>query len=493
MFSLLTDKLEDAFRKLRGLGKISESNIADAMKDIRMALLEADVDFKVTKDLLEAVKLRALGEEVLRTVSPGQMIVKIFHDELTKILGSEAADLNPAATQRILMVGLNGAGKTTTSAKLAAWLKKQGKRPLLIALDLYRPAAITQLQVLGQQLGVPVCVPPAGETDPVKATQTALKWLEQQGGGVAIFDTAGRQEVDDELLGQLKKVRDLVRPEETLLVADAATGQQAVSVAARFHETVSLTGLVMTKLDGDARGGALLSMRQVTGCPVKFLGVGEKVDQLEVFHPDRMAQRILGMGDVVSLVEKAAEEIDEKEAMSMMRRFEENKFDFNDFLKQLKFMKRLGPLEGILGMLPGMGALKNMPGVDDKKLKHTEAIILSMTPKERAKPDILNGSRRKRIAQGSGRPVMEVNQLVQQYEMMRKLMGNKGMMAALASGMMGGGGLPGMGGGMPPGMMGGLPGMMKGGAPKSKLLRRISPGGGGGGGGKPKFPKGFGF
>jgi signal recognition particle subunit SRP54 len=493
MFSLLTEKLEDAFRKLRGLGKISESNIADAMKDIRMALLEADVDFKVTKDLIEAVKQRALGEEVLRTVSPGQMIVKIFHDELTKILGSDATDLNPAPTQRILMVGLNGAGKTTTSAKLAAWLKKQGRRPLLIALDLYRPAAITQLQVLGQQLGVPVCVPAQGETDPVKATRAALKWLEEQGGGVAIFDTAGRQEVDDELLAELRQVRDLVRPDETLLVADAATGQQAVSVAAKFHETVTITGLVMTKLDGDARGGALLSMRQVTGCPVKFLGVGEKVDQLEVFHPDRMAQRILGMGDVVSLVEKAAEEIDEKEAMSMMRRFEENKFDFNDFLKQLKFMKRLGPLEGILGMLPGMGALKNMPGVDDKKLKHTEAIILSMTPKERSNPDVLNGSRRKRIAGGAGRPVMEVNQLVQQYEMMRKLMGNKGMMAALAGGMMGGGGpggMPGMGGLPGMGGMGGLPGMMKGGAPKSKLLRKLNPGGGGG---KPKLPKGFRF
>ncbi|MBV6501357.1 MAG: Signal recognition particle protein [Prosthecobacter sp.] len=493
MFSLLTEKLEDAFRKLRGLGKISESNIADAMKDIRMALLEADVDFKVTKDLIEAVKQRALGEEVLRTVSPGQMIVKIFHDELTKILGSDATELNPAPTQRILMVGLNGAGKTTTSAKLAGWLKKQGRRPLLIALDLYRPAAITQLQVLGQQLGVPVCVPAQGETDPVKATRAALKWLEEQGGGVAIFDTAGRQEVDDELLAELRQVRDLVRPDETLLVADAATGQQAVSVAAKFHETVTITGLVMTKLDGDARGGALLSMRQVTGCPVKFLGVGEKVDQLEVFHPDRMAQRILGMGDVVSLVEKAAEEIDEKEAMSMMRRFEENKFDFNDFLKQLKFMKRLGPLEGILGMLPGMGALKNMPGVDDKKLKHTEAIILSMTPKERSNPDVLNGSRRKRIAGGAGRPVMEVNQLVQQYEMMRKLMGNKGMMAALAGGMMGGGGpggMPGMGGLPGMGGMGGLPGMMKGGAPKSKLLRKLNPGGGGG---KPKLPKGFRF
>jgi len=455
MFSALTDKLEDAFRKLRGLGKISESNVADAMREIRMALLEADVDFKVTKDLIEAVKTRALGEEVLKTVTPGQQIVKIFSDELEKILGGGAAELDLSPPQRILMVGLNGAGKTTTSAKLASWLKKQGKRPLLIALDLYRPAAVTQLQVLGQQLNVPVCVPAAGETDVVRATKAALAWLEQQGGGVAIFDTAGRQEVDEALLSELKKVRDLVQPKETLLVADAATGQQAVSVAAKFHETVTITGLIMTKLDGDARGGALLSMRQVTGCPVKFIGVGEKVDQLEVFHPDRMAQRILGMGDVVSLVEKAAQEIDEKEAMGMMRRLEENKFDFNDFLGQLRFMKKLGPLEGLMGMIPGMNKLKGMPGVDDKRMKHVEAIILSMTPKERSKPDIINGSRRKRISKGCGRPVVEINQLLKQFEMMRSLMKNKGAMAQMAGGLFGGGG--GMGGmpQMPKGFPGG--------------------------------------
>ncbi|TDU70617.1 signal recognition particle subunit FFH/SRP54 (srp54) [Prosthecobacter fusiformis] len=447
MFSLLTDKLEDAFRKLRGLGKISESNVSDAMREIRMALLEADVDFKVTKELIEAVKTRALGEEVLKTVTPGQQIVKIFSDELTKILGDDAAGLDLSQPSRILMVGLNGAGKTTTSAKLAYWLKKQGKRPLLIALDLYRPAAVTQLQVLGQQLNVPVCVPAAGETDVVRATRAALAWVEQQGAGIAIFDTAGRQEVDDALLNELKKVRDLVKPGETLLVADAATGQQAVAVASKFNETVALTGLIMTKLDGDARGGSLLSMRQVTGCPVKFIGVGEKVDQLEVFHPDRMAQRILGMGDVVSLVEKAAQEIDEKEAMGMMRRMEENKFDFTDFLGQLRFMKKLGPLEGLLGMIPGMNKLKGMPGVDDNRMKHVEAIILSMTPKERSKPDIINGSRRKRISKGCGRPVVEINQLLKQFEMMRSLMKNKGAMAQMAGGLFGGGG--GMGGGMP--------------------------------------------
>jgi signal recognition particle subunit SRP54 len=467
MFSLLTDKLEDTFRKLRGLGKISESNVADAMKEIRMALLEADVDFKVAKDLIEAIKSRALGEEVLKTVSPGQQIVKIFNDELAKILGGGATDLDLSPSQRILMVGLNGAGKTTTSAKLASWLKKQGKRPLLIALDLYRPAAVTQLQVLGQQLGVPVCVPPVGETDVVKATKAALKWLEEQGSGIAIFDTAGRQEIDETLLSELKKVRDLVQPRETLLVADAATGQQAVSVATKFHETVTITGLIMTKLDGDARGGALLSMRQVTGCPVKFLGVGEKVDQLEVFHPDRMAQRILGMGDVVSLVEKAAQEIDEKEAMGMMRRMEENKFDLTDMLKQLNFMKKLGPLEGLMGMIPGMSKLKNMPGVDDKRMKHTEALILSMTPKERRNPGIINGSRRKRIAQGSGRPVMEVNQLLKQFEMMKQMMSNKGAMAQMAGGLFGGGG------GMPQ-----LPkGMMPGKMPKSKFGKGFRLGG----------------
>ncbi len=481
MFSLLTDKLEDVFKKLRGQGRISESNISDAMRDIRLALLEADVDFQVAKDLIDAVKTQAMGEEVLRTVSPGQQIVKIFNDELVKILGGEgAAALNLGAPHRILMVGLNGAGKTTTTAKLAHWLKKQGKRPLLIALDLYRPAAIKQLQVLGESLNAPVWVPEPGETDPVRAARAALQWLEGQGGGIALFDTAGRQDADAELIDELKKIAALVQPGETLLVADAATGQQAVAVAKTFHEAVGLTGLIMTKLDGDARGGALLSMRRVTGCPVKYVGVGEKVEQLEVFHPERMAQRILGMGDVVGLVEKAAEEIDEKEALRMAKRFEEAKFDFNDFLSQMRFMKKLGPLEGVLGMLPGMGKMKELGGaVNDKRMKHVEAIVLSMTPRERTKPEILNGSRRKRIANGAGRPVVEVNQLVKQFEMMRQLMRNKGMMAQLAGGLFGGG-APGAGGGMPPmpGGMKGFPGL-KGGKPKL------------GGGGKFGKRKGF--
>ena len=467
MFSALTERLEDAFKKLRGLGRISESNIADAMRDIRMALLEADVEFNVTKELVEAVKTAALGEEVLRTVQPGQQIVKIFHDELVKLLGSESTDLNLAPPSRILVVGLNGAGKTTTCGKLANWLKKQGKKPVLVALDLYRPAAVKQLAVLGESLGVAVFQPEAGMTDPVKAASQALKWVEQQGPGVVgIFDTAGRQEVDEALLVELKKVRDIVLPGETLLVADAATGQQAVGVADTFHKAIGVTGLIMTKLDGDARGGAVLSMRKVTGCPVKFMGVGEKVEQLEVFHPDRMAQRILGMGDVVSLVEKAAEEIDEKEAERMAKRFESAEFDFNDYLSQMKMIRRLGPLQGILGMLPGMGKLKDlMGGVDaEKRMKHMEAIVLSMTPKERKNPTILNSSRRKRISGGCGRPVVEINQLLQQFDMMKQLMKNKGMMGQLMSGMMGGGGgMP----GMPPGGMGGLGGMMggKGGFP----------------------------
>ncbi|MFO1486487.1 MAG: signal recognition particle protein [Verrucomicrobiaceae bacterium] len=472
MFATLTEKLEDAFKKLRGQSRISESNVSDAMQEIRMALLEADVDFKVAKELVETVKTQAVGAEVLRSVSPGQQIVKIFHDELVKILGGGSAALNLDPPQRILMTGLNGAGKTTTSAKLANWLKKQGRRPLLLALDLYRPAAIKQLQVLGQQLGVPVFAPAEGETDPVKAARASLEWLKQQGAGIAIFDTAGRQDLDEELLAELKKVREIVQPSETLLVADAATGQQAVSVAQKFNDAVGVTGLIMTKLDGDARGGALLSMRQVTGCAVKFLGVGEKIDQLEIFHPDRMAQRILNMGDVVSLVEKAAEEIDEKEAMKLAARMQSNKFDFNDMLQQMRMMKKLtsgGGMGGLLGMLPGMSKMKDAVGPDaDKKMKHTEALILSMTPKERQRPEIINGQRRKRICAGAGRPVMEMNQLLKQFEMMKKLMKNQGAMMQMASAMMGGGG----------GGMGGLGGLL---------------GGLGGGGKVPKMPPGMKF
>jgi signal recognition particle subunit SRP54 len=478
MFSALTDKLEDAFKRLRGQGRISEKNISDAMQDIRMALLEADVEFTVTKQLIEAVKEASMGQEVLRSVKPGEQIVKIFHDELVKLLGNEAVGLNTAAGSRILIAGLNGAGKTTTAGKLALYLKKQGKRPLLIPLDLYRPAAVHQLTVLAQSLGVPAYAPEAGQTDPVQAAKHALAWVNAQGSGhIAIFDTAGRQEVDDALVAELKKVASIVQPTETLLVADAATGQAAVSVARTFHEAITVTGLIMTKLDGDARGGAVLSMRQVTGCPIKFLGVGEKVEQLEVFHPDRMAQRILGMGDVVSLVEKAAEQIEEKEAEQLAKRMESGKFDFNDFLGQMKMMKKLGSMSGIMGMLPGMGKMKDaMAGVDtDQRMKHMEAIVLSMTPKERSAPGILNGSRKKRIAGGAGRPMLEVNQLLKQFEMMQTLMANRGMMGNLMSAMMGGGkGMPGMGD--MAGLLGGMKGMK--GAPslpgaKPKMHKRF--------------------
>jgi signal recognition particle subunit SRP54 len=472
MLSALQEKLEGAFKKIRGLASITESNITDAMRDIRMALLEADVDFKVTKDLIEAVKTKALGQEVLRTVSPGQQIVKIFHDELVVLLGGGAASLDLGPPLRILIAGLNGAGKTTTSAKLAAFLKKQGKKPLLIACDVFRPAAVKQLVVLGESIGVPVFQPTEGEKDAVKVARQGIEWVQQQGGGIAIFDTAGRQEVDDDLLKEIVRIKEVVQPKEVLLIADAATGQQAVNVAKTFNEAIGITGLVMTRLDGDARGGALLSMKQVTGCPIKFVGVGEKIENLEIFHPDRMAQRILGMGDVVGLVEKAAEQIDEADAMRMAKRFQESKFDFTDFLAQMKFMKKLGPLEGLLGMLPGMGNKMKDLKVDDKRMKHVEAIILSMTPKERTRPEIINGSRRKRIAAGSGRTPMEVNQLLTQFEGMRKLMKNKGALKGLMGGMMGGGGMPGMGGGMPPGM-GGM--------------------GGFGGGSKSKRPKGFRF
>lgn len=463
MFSALQEKLDGAFKKLRGLHKISETNIGDALREIRMALLEADVDFKVAKDLIEEIKTKALGEEVLRSVSPGQQIVKIFHDEVVQLLGGGTASLDLNPPQRILIAGLNGAGKTTTSAKLANYLKKQGKRPLLIACDVFRPAAVKQLVVLGESIGVPVFQPQEGEKDAVRVAKQALDWIQQQGGGIAIFDTAGRQEVDDSLLEELVKIKAVVQPREVLLVADAATGQQAVSVAKTFHEAVGVTGLIMTKLDGDARGGALLSMKQVTGCSIKFVGVGEKIEQLDVFHPDRMAQRILGMGDVVSLVEKAAEQINEEDAMRIAKRVQDAKFDFNDFLGQMKFMRKLGPMESILGMLPGMNKLKGAGNIDEKRMAHVEAIILSMTPKERTRPEIINGSRRKRIARGSGRTVLEINQLLKQFDMMRKLMRNKGAMRGLMSSMMGGGG------GMP-----GMPGM-------------------GGKGGMPKMPKGFGF
>lgn len=446
MFDQLSDNLQGVFKKLRGQGKLSEKNVSDAMREVRLALLEADVEFSVARNFIASVKEKALGDEVLLSVTPGQQLVKVFHDELTQLLGGdqEELDLNPPA--RILMVGLNGAGKTTTSAKLAALLKKQGRRPVLVACDLYRPAAIEQLATLAAEVGVPVFTPEPGEKDVIKVAKKARKFIEEQNATVAIYDTAGRQEIDADLVAELKKLHKFLDPKETLLVADSATGQQATSVAKHFDEAIGITGLVLTKLDGDARGGAALSMRSVTRKPIKFIGVGEKLDQLEAFVPDRMAQRILGMGDVVGLVEKAAEVFDEKDAERLAKRMKRNKFDFNDFLDQMKMMKKMGSMTDLLGMIPGMSSkLKDMP-IDDRKMKQVEAIVLSMTPKERANPQIIKGTRRKRIANGSGTSIMQVNQLLKQFSMMRKMMRSKGKMKQMMS-QFGGG--PGGGGGGP--------------------------------------------
>ena len=431
MFSSLSDSLDKTFRNLRGVGKISEKNITDALREIRLALLDADVEFGVAKDFIANVKEQAMGTEVFKSIKPGEQIVKIFNDELTSLLGGDAAplDLNPPA--HIMLCGLNGAGKTTTAGKLALRLQKEGRRPLLIACDLYRPAAIDQLATLADQVGVPCFAPDAGEKDLVKVAKQALKWAKNQGGTTLIFDTAGRQEIDSTLVEELKKLHRFVKPSETLLVADSATGQQAVSVARHFDEAVGITGIILTKLDGDARGGAALSMRAVTGKPIKFIGEGEKLDQLGVFHPERMASRILGMGDVVSMVETAAENIDEKDAMKAAKRLQTGKFDFNDFLDQMNMLRKLGPMDGLLGMLPGFNKIKKQipaGAFDEGRMKRMEAIVLSMTPRERANPVLIKGTRRKRIAAGSGNTIIEVNRFLKQFTQMRKMMKSKGKM-----------------------------------------------------------------
>jgi signal recognition particle subunit SRP54 len=427
MFSQLGDKLQDIFKDLRGHGTISEANINDVLRHVRLALLEADVDFQVAKSFIAQVRDKALGEEVLRSITPGQQIIKIFHDELTILLGSDAAPLNLEKPGRILMIGLNGAGKTTSAAKLALYLKKQGRAPLLVACDLQRPAAIEQLATLARQVEVPVYTPPPDEKNVERAAAASLDWAVQQNGNVQIFDTAGRQEIDVALIEELKRLKEVLEPQEILLVADAATGQQAVSVATHFNDALQITGIILTKLDGDARGGAALSMREVTQRPIKFAGVGEKLDQFELFVPDRLAGRILGMGDIVGLVEKAAEAIDEEEAARMERKLRTASFDFNDFLAQFKMMRKLGPLENILGMMPGMSNLQGL-SVDEKQLKRTEAIVLSMTHAERTRPDLLNARRRQRIARGSGTTVTQVNDLLHRFNQMKKMMKSTGKM-----------------------------------------------------------------
>ena len=436
MFSQLSDKLQDVFKELRGHGTISEANIDAALRQVRLALLEADVDFQVAKRFIARVKEKALGEAVLRSITPGQQIVKIFHDELTTLLGGEAAPVNLADSGRILIIGLNGSGKTTSSAKLARLLKKQGRTPVLIACDLQRPAAIEQLATLGKQIDVQVFTPGTGERNVERAAADASSRARSGDTQVVeIFDTAGRQEIDETLIQELKNLKEFLNPQETLLVVDAATGQQAVSVASHFNDALSITGIILTKLDGDARGGAALSMRDVTGQPIKFSGTGEKLDQFEPVVPERLAGRILGMGDVVSLVEKAAEAVDDEEAARLERKLRTASFDFNDFLAQFKMMRRMGPLENILGMLPGMSNMQGL-SVDEKQLKRTEAIVLSMTNEERTRPDILNARRRQRIARGSGCTVTEVNDLLRRFDQMRKMMKSAGkmkkMMAQLA-------------------------------------------------------------
>jgi len=428
MFSQLSDKLQEIFKDLRGHGTINELNIDAALREVRLALLEADVDFHVAKKFIARVKEKALGEAVLRSITPGQQIIKIFHDELTALLGGDVEPLRLENSTRILIVGLNGSGKTTSAAKLALSLKKQGHAPSLVACDLQRPAAIEQLATLGKQVGVAVYTPESGEKNVQRVVATALGRARPPGApSVDIFDTAGRQEIDEALMRELRELKEFLQPQETLLVVDAATGQQAVSVATHFNEALEITGIILTKLDGDARGGAALSMREVTRRPIKFAGTGEKLDQFELFIPERLAGRILGMGDVVGLVEKAAEAVDEEDAARMERRLRTASFDFNDFLAQFKMMRKMGPLENILGMLPGMSNVQGL-SIDEKQLKRTEAIVLSMTSEERTRPDILNARRRQRIARGSGCTVTEVNDLLRRFDQMRKMMKSAGKM-----------------------------------------------------------------
>ena len=427
MLEQLSQNLEGVFKKLRGQGKLSEANISDAMREVRRALLEADVNYKVVRTFVNSVKEKALGSEVLRSITPGQQIVKIIHEELIILLGEKSVDLelsgNPAI---ILLVGLQGSGKTTTSAKLAMNLRKSGRQPLLVACDVYRPAAITQLQVLGKQLDIPVFADEANQ-DVVQIAQAAIRESVRYPANVVIVDTAGRLHVDADMMDEVKRLQQALKPAETLFVADAMTGQDAVNAAGTFAETVDLTGVILTKLDGDARGGAALSVREVTGKPIKYIGVGEHLDKLETFHPDRMAGRILGMGDIVSLVEKAQQDIDVDEAAKLEDKMLKNTFDLEDFKQQLKQLKSMGPIGDLMSMIPGAKGIKDVD-IDEKRLTRIEAIINSMTLVERHRPQILDGSRRKRIARGSGTKVQDVNQLIKQFQSMRKMMKKFGKM-----------------------------------------------------------------
>ena len=423
MFENLSERLERSFKLLKGEGKITEINVAETLKDVRRALLDADVNFKVAKQFTDTVKQKALGKNVLTSVKPGQLMVKIVHDELTQLMGGQAGELKLSSRPSvILMAGLNGAGKTTLSGKLALLLKnKKTRKPLLVACDVYRPAAIDQLQVLGEQIGVEVYVN-REEKDPVKIALEGVHEAKAKGYDTVIVDTAGRLAVDEELMNEIAAIKAAVQPDDTLFVVDAMTGQDAVNTAKEFNDSLDFEGVVLTKLDGDTRGGAALSIRNVVDKPILFVGTGEKMEALDVFHPERMADRILGMGDIVSLVEKAQEQFDEQEALKLQRKIRKNQFDFNDFLNQIQQIKKMGNLKDLASMIPGVGkALKDVD-IDDDAFKGIEAIILSMTPAERHRPEILNQSRKLRIAKGSGTSLQEVNRLVKQFEQTRKMM-----------------------------------------------------------------------
>ena len=424
VFENLSEKLQNALGKLKGKGKLSEKDIDLAMREVRLALLEADVNFKVVKDFIKSVKERAVGNEVMQSLTPGQQVIKIVNEELTKLMGESESKINFASKPPtvILMCGLQGAGKTTTAGKLALNLKKSNKRPLLVACDVYRPAAIKQLEVVGDRVGVPV-FSMGDKINPVDIAKAALEHSKKHGNDVIIIDTAGRLHIDEELMEEIANIHKAVNSNEVLLVLDSMTGQDAVNVASSFDERLGITGIILTKLDGDARGGAALSIRAVTNKPIKFVGMGEKLDQLEPFHPDRMASRILGMGDVLSLIEKAQANIDAEKAMELERKLRSANFTFDDFLDQMEQMRNLGPLDQLMGMIPGVNA-KALKGVDvnEKDINRIEAIIKSMTKKERENPDIINSSRRKRIAQGSGSSVQDVNKLLKQFKETKKMM-----------------------------------------------------------------------
>ena len=458
MFESLTDKLGKTLRNLRGVGKLSEDNVADALAEVRKALLSADVHFKTAREFVDDVKEACLGQEVLKSVSPGQQVVKIINDELVKLLGEGSTSLRDDRPLRVLMVGLHGAGKTTTTTKLAKRLAKDGRKPMLVACDVYRPAAIDQLETLAEQENFP-CYADRSSQDVPRIARDGWEQSKKSEADVVIFDTAGRLQIDDDLVGELERLKTKIEPHEILLVADAALGQEAVNVAKTFHERLGLTGIVLTKMDGDARGGAALSMKKVTGAPIKFIGTGEKIDDFELFHPDRVASRILGMGDVVSLVEKAQETLDQDEATRMAEKLAKAEFDFEDFLSQMRQMKKLGSVGSIAKMLPGMGNI-SVGDKEDALLARHEAIILSMTKHERRTPRILGGSRRKRIADGAGVQIKDVNLLIKQFSQMHKMMKKmRGGKMRKMMGALGGGGMGDLAGGMPGGMPGSGTGM----------------------------------